>query len=340
MENLTYAKAGVDLKKHRGMHQIALNAIETLANKLGVVVHGLSGFAPSIDFVGKRMIVHVDGVGTKTLVLKKLGSMRVAGWDCVAMNANDVACGGGRVVAISDYVAMGTADEDVFKQVMDGLVEAAEAVRAPIVSGETAVLPGLLNGVDVVCFVVAIAVHEFTNRANRGDLVVGLESWGLHANGYSLVRKVVEERIGDYNKVVDGVNLKTELTKPTALYYDFLLKAIELNYVSSATHVTGGGWSKMKRALGNDLDAILRAPKPSKIFEVLLYYGNIDVSEAYRVFNMGVGLLLTTPRDKVGSLLSLANEMGFRSWVLGEIVEGTGSIRIELSWRSGESVEI
>ncbi|MEM2499628.1 MAG: AIR synthase-related protein, partial [Sulfolobales archaeon] len=109
---------------------------------------------------------------------------------------------------------------------------------------------------------------------------------------------------------------------------------------SSATHVTGGGWSKMKRALGNDLDAILRAPKPSKIFEVLLSYGNIDVSEAYRVFNMGVGLLLTTPRDRVGSLLSLASEMGFKSWVLGEIVEGTGSIKIELGWRGGESVEI
>ncbi|MEM0438626.1 MAG: phosphoribosylformylglycinamidine cyclo-ligase [Sulfolobales archaeon] len=340
MGKLTYSKAGVDLERHRRMHAIALNTIEALSRRLGVEISGLGGFAPSIRALGKKIAVHVDGVGTKTIVLRKLGAMKVAGWDCVAMNANDVACEGGRVIAIADYIAIDRADEEVFKQIMDGMAEAAGVLGAPIVSGETAILPGLLNGVDVVCFTVSISEQETSNHANLGDVVIGVESWGLHANGYSLVRKVVEERIGGYVKVVEGVDLTTELARPTAIYYSFLLKAIELGYISSATHVTGGGWSKMKRVLGNNLDAVVEAPKPSRIFEVILSYGDIDLDEAYRVFNMGVGLILTSPPDRVEQLLSLASRMGFRSWILGRITEGTGSIKIKLGWRGGESIEI
>lgn len=340
MERLTYAKSGVDLGKHRRMHQVALRAIENVSRELGVEVLGLPGFAPGIRALGKITIVHVDGVGTKTSVLRRLGAMRVAGWDCVAMNANDVACGGGRVIAIADYVAMDSADEEAFREIMDGLAEAAKAVRAPIVSGETAILPGLMKDVDVVCFVVAVADHLFENRASPGDLVVGVESWGLHANGYSLVRRVVEERIGGYDSMIDGVDLRAELVKPTAMYYDLVLKAIELGYISSATHVTGGGWSKLKRALGDGLDAVLEAPRPGKIFEVIVSRGRVEPGEAYRVFNMGVGLLLTVPQDRVGALLELVSEMGFRSWVLGRVIPGAGAVRVKLSWRGGEHVEV
>ncbi|MDW8010880.1 MAG: AIR synthase related protein, partial [Sulfolobales archaeon] len=249
MEKLTYSKAGVDLDKHRRMHSIALKAAESLSKKLGVDISGLGGFTPSVEVHGKKLVVHVDGVGTKTVVLRKLGAMKTAGWDCVAMNANDVACGGARLVAIADYVAMDVADEEVFAQVLEGLAEAAEVVGAPVVSGETAILPGLIRGVDVVCFTVAIADREFPNRARVGDVVVGVESWGLHANGYSLARKVVEERIGGYDRVVDGVVIGSELAKPTAIYYNLVLRAVELGYANSVTHITGGGWSKMKRVL-------------------------------------------------------------------------------------------
>ncbi len=340
MERLTYSKAGVDLGKHKRMHAVALRAIEELARRLDVEVSGLGGFAPSIRALGARVSLHVDGVGTKTMVLERLGALRVAGWDCVAMNANDVACEGGRLVAVADYVAMGEANEEAFKQIMEGMVEAAEAVRAPIVSGETAILPGMLSGIDVVCFTLSVLEYKFENRARPGDVVVGVESWGLHANGYSLVRKVVEERVGDYKRIVDGVDLASELAKPTALYYDLLLKAVGLGYATSATHVTGGGWTKMRRVLGSELDAVLEAPRPGRIFEVITHYGSVDPVEAYRVFNMGVGLLLTSPPGRVGQLLDLVGGTGFRSWILGKIVEGAGSIRIRLGWRGGETIEV
>jgi len=104
--------------------------------------------------------------------------------------------------------------------------------------------------------------------------------------------------------------------------------------------VTGGGWLKMERVLGNSLDAVADAPKPGRIFEIILSYGDIDLDESYRVFNMGVGLILTSPPDRVEQLLSPAGRIGFRSWVLGRITEGTGSVRIRLGWRCGESIEI
>ncbi len=340
MEKLTYSKAGVDLAKHRSMHAVALRALEELARRLGAEVSGLGGFAPSIKAFGRRLSLHVDGVGTKTMVLRRLNAMRVAGWDCVAMNANDVACEGSRLVAIADYIAMDRADEESFGQIVEGMVEAAEAVRAPIVSGETAILPGMLSGIDVVCFTLSVSEGEFENRARPGDMVVGVESWGLHANGYSLVRRVVEERIGGYERVVDGVDLAAELAKPTALYYDFLLEVVRLGYVTSATHVTGGGWTKMRRVLGGELDAEVEAPRPGRIFEVIMSYGDVDPGEAYRVFNMGVGLLLTSPPDRAAQLVELAGRAGFRSWILGRVVEGAGSIRVRLGWRSGERIEV
>jgi phosphoribosylformylglycinamidine cyclo-ligase len=151
---LDYAKAGVDLSKHREMHRVAAEAIARVAEELGANVGGLGGFAPYIRLGDLDLALHVDGVGTKTLVLKELGAPEVAGWDCVAMNVNDLACGGFRVVATSDYVAMGEPNVELFRRVVSGMASAARYVRAPIVSGETAIPPGLVRGLDVVCFAV------------------------------------------------------------------------------------------------------------------------------------------------------------------------------------------
>lgn len=340
MCGLTYARAGVDLRRHRKMHEIATSIFKEVARSLGCEIHGTGGFTPYIDLLGHKVVLHVDGVGTKTLVLRRLRAMKVAGWDCVAMNANDVACGGAKVVALSDYIAMDAANEEEFKDIVDGIAEAAVKVGAPVVSGETAILPGLAMGVDVVCFALAIIDSDFENRARAGDVVIGLESWGLHANGYSLARKVVEEVIGGYDATLDGVNVGAEMTKPTALYYNFLRKVVRMGYITSATHVTGGGWTKMKRVLGTLLDAKLKAPKPGRIFEILVRYGGIELEEAYRVFNMGVGLIVTCPRDRVDDVMKLALEEGFTAWVLGEIVSGSGTVVIEADWYRGEKVEL
>lgn len=340
MVRLTYSRAGVDLVKHRKMQQVALARFAELAKALGHEIRGVGGFAPHVEMLGHRIVLHVDGVGTKTLVLRRLGALRVAGWDCVAMNANDVACGGARLLALADYVAMDEVREGEFEAVVDGIAEAALRVGAPVIAGETAILPGLANGVDAVCFALAVDDTSFENRARVGDAVIGLESWGLHANGYSLVRKIVEEVLGTYEAVADGVNIASELAKPTAIYYSFLRKVVTRGYINSATHVTGGGWSKVKRVLGDAADAVLRAPRPSRVFELIAELGGLDLEEAYRVFNMGIGLIVTCPRSRVEDVAVIAKEEGFKSYVLGEVVSGYGAVRVRAEWRGGGVVEL
>ena len=329
---LDYAKAGVDLLKHREMHKVAAETIARIANEIGVTVGGFEGFAPYIRLDSLDLALHVDGVGTKTLVLKELNAPEVAGWDCVAMNANDLACGGFRVIAISDYIAMGESDVELFRRVINGIASAAKYIKAPIVSGETAILPGLVRGLDVVCFSVGTREVELKGRAEIGDVVVGVESWGVHANGFSLVRKIVEERVGSYRAVVGGVNLAEELVKPTAIYHDLVLETAKLGYITSATHVTGGGWSKVRRALGNATDMALKAPRPPRIFEALLSIGEVPIEEAYKVFNMGIGLILTARPEYVDPLLKFVESKGFKAYILGEVVVGRGLVQIEVGW--------
>jgi phosphoribosylformylglycinamidine cyclo-ligase len=328
--SVNYAKAGVDLSKHREMHKIALKTIEEVAEKLGAKLGGISRFAPHVLLGGSELALHVDGVGTKTIILQKLGALEVAGWDCIAMNVNDLACGGFKTIAISDYIAIGESNPILFEQVMKGLAKAALYVKAPIISGETAILPGLLNGVDVVCFAIGVKHAQIPGVAGEGDVVVGVESWGLHANGFSLVRKIIEEKIGRYDAVIDGLDLARELTKPTAIYHDLVLEAGKRGLISSATHVTGGGWSKAKRALGENLDMVLKPPRPPRIFEFLSSIGGVSIDEMYRVFNMGIGLILTTRPENLEHLVQLIHQMGFNPHVLGRVVPGSGLIHLEV----------
>lgn len=327
---MKYKDAGVDLNEHTSMHLIAQRLSQELASELGLSVESLGKFAPHINLLGSDVTLHVDGVGTKVLVLKKLNALEVAGWDCIAMNANDIACEGFKAAAFSDYIAMSEANAKDFERILRGMLKALKKVKAPLISGETAILPGLMSGIDVACFVLGLREKAFKNSALANDIVIGVESWGLHANGFSLVRKVVEEKIGGYEKAIGGVEIAKELSSPTAIYYDLILDAIKAETVNGIAHITGGGWGKIKKILGKEYDAELIAPQPQPIFNILIQSGGIPVDEAYRVFNMGVGLVFSTKSDKADKLKALIASHGFRYYTLGKIVPGSGAVRIKV----------
>ncbi len=338
MSSWTYAKAGLDLSKHWEMHRYARQLAEEIARELGIEVRESGGYATSIRVGDLELCLHIDGVGTKTLVLEKLGKLEVAGWDCVAMNVNDVACGGFRPVALVDYVALPSDDVETFSKVMHGVAAAARESRVVILGGETAVLRDLASGVDAACAVLGTKIRkDFENRARDGDLVIGVESWGLHANGYTLVRRVLESRGIGYRSVVEGVDLGEELCKPTAIYSNLLVDAIRRGLLTSAAHITGGAFTKVRRVLGSELDAELSMPEPPPIFKVVQELGRIPTSEMYRVFNMGVGLVLTAPPASVEELGKLIESYGFRWWVLGRVFRGSG--RVLLKTFDGERIE-
>ncbi|MEM4552740.1 MAG: phosphoribosylformylglycinamidine cyclo-ligase [Ignisphaera sp.] len=325
----SYAKAGLDLSKHKSMHNYVLELLERLAKDLGVEISGLGGYGTAIKIGSYEMMLHVDGVGTKTIVLEKLGKLKVAGWDCVAMNVNDVVCDGGIPIALVDYISMPRDDVEIFREVIDGLVEAARIAKVPILGGETAILRDLVSGVDVVCTVLAIK-KNFVNEARVGDIVIGIESWGLHANGYTLVRRVLESSgYHDYRGVIDDVDLGEELSKPTAIYSNLVLELITYNLVHSIAHITGGAYTKVKRIL-RETDMVLDMPKPPKIFEVIMRLGNISIEEMYRVFNMGIGMIITTSLENQEEVLKIVERYGFKAHILGKVVTGDGKVRLKL----------
>lgn len=333
----TYERAGVSLSKHRSLHQIALSIARSLNEKLSLEVEGLGGYATSLKHGDSKLILHVDGVGTKTLVLRDLDAMWVAGWDCVAVNVNDVACERGKPLALVDYIAMPTADDRSFSQIMEGLARAGLAAKVGLLGGETAIMPDLVAGIDVVCTLLAVRTGD-VREPDEGDIIVGVESWGLHANGYTLVRRILRDKGLRYDSIVDGVDLKVELSKPTAIYSNLLLEAYERGLAKTAAHITGGGYAKMRRMLGSRLDAVIKPPEPPRVFDVIRRLGGVPVEEMYRVFNMGVGLVVATSRDKVDDMISLAEKHGFKATVIGSLARGSGRIIVET--HRGEKFEL
>ena len=336
-----YGEAGVSLDAQEEMNRVAVEAAERLARELGSSLEGLGGYAAGLRLGEGFYSLHVDGVGTKTLVLERLGRLYVAGWDCVAMNANDLAVAGYRTIALVDYVAMPGPRVEEFREIVRGLVDAARETGALLMGGETAMLPGLIQGFDVVCTALGARLYS-PSKARPGDALVGVASSGLHANGYSLVRKVVEEHLGgDYRAVVDGVDLAEELARPTRIYSGLVLEAYSRGLAVAAAHVTGGGWAKIARIIPEGAVAALRAPEPPPVFRVIQRLGGVDEEEMYRVFNMGVGLVLAAPRDRAGELIGLARRHGMEAWLLGEVREApTGAPRVRVETPSGRVVEL
>ncbi|MCC6016908.1 MAG: phosphoribosylformylglycinamidine cyclo-ligase [Desulfurococcaceae archaeon] len=326
MSGWTYSKAGVDLVKHRAMHKHVLDVIEKLNKELGYEVEGLGGYATSIKWGSSKLVLHIDGVGTKTLVLQKLGKHRVAGWDCVAMNVNDVVCGGVKPIALVDYIAMPIADEKVFAEIVEGVVEASRYAGVAVLGGETAILPDLVNGYDVVCAVIGVKKWGWSPRVDTGDIVVGVSSWGLHANGYSLVRKVLDSLGIDYSSTIKEINLGEELAKPTAIYSNLVLELIEKNLIKGVANITGGAFTKVKRLINRGIDIVLDMPRPPKIFELVMKLGGIDVEEMYRVFNMGIGMVLATEDRYVEEVKGVVEKHGFNFYILGKAVPGSGRV--------------
>ena len=156
------------------------------------------------------------------------------------------------------------------------------------------------------------------------------------------MRKIVEERLGgDYRAVVEGVDLAEELARPTAIYSGLVLEAYARGLARAAAHVTGGGWAKIARIIPEGATAVLRAPEPPRVFRVIQRLGDVSEEEMYRVFNMGVGLVLAAPPGRAEELMGLAREHGLEAWLLGRVEEAPeGAPRVRIETPSGRLVEI
>lgn len=308
----TYSKAGIDIDKQRLMQRSFISAVSKKAE-------GLGSYASSFKLGDKEITLHVDGVGTKVILLHKYSRDWVAGWDCLMVNANDIACEGFKVELYVDYLAAETGDPELAEELAKGLAKAGEAVGATLAGGETAIMPDVIKGYDISCTVLGVRVAT-PQRPTVGDKVIAVASNGPHANGYTLIRKLIEAKALDPEKYLDF------LLAPVANYHNALLKAMVDGKVKWGAHVTGGAFEKVHMRLPKGLGLRLEPWEVPEGFKEIVKAGNLDPREAYRTFNMGVGLIAIGSEEAVRYF----EEEGLRAWVAGEVIEG--KTIIETPW--------
>jgi phosphoribosylformylglycinamidine cyclo-ligase len=310
-DELTYSAAGVDIAESEA-------ATAALVDAVG---ENEGDYAGLLDIGDRYLGLATDGVGTKLLVADGLDDYSTVGIDCIAMNANDLVAAGVRPVAFVDYLAVDEPDERFAEQVGEGLAEGADRAGIELVGGETAVMPEVISGSDLAgtCAGLAAKTAVFPGRAEEGDALVGVPSSGIHSNGLTLARMAVtrEGSYADPCPFGDYDTLGEALLEPTRIYTD-LLDPMRDHGVHAAAHVTGGGWTNLKR-LGDHRYVVNDAFDPQPVFEFVRSAGNVSDEEMYRTFNMGTGFVVAVGPGTAGSLAKAVDGR-----VIGRVEAGDG----------------
>ncbi len=300
----TYKDSGVDIFKEVDVIKSLSSSITYKREGFGEPIGEIGHYAGLIDLGGLVLALTTDGVGSKIIVAREVGKWDKIGIDCIAMNVNDLLAVGAEPLAFVDYLAMERTDATIAKEIGKGLNEGARLSNISIVGGETASLPEIINGFDLAGSAVGV-IHGRERiitgeRIKKGDTVIGVPSSGIHSNGLTLARKVVEDAGYSYNDPFPKDPSKTigeELLIPTRIYIEVvdLIKACE---VHGLAHITGSGLMKLKRLTDLEFDLYNPLP-PQPIFEFLQETGGIEEDEMYRTFNMGMGFLAVVGEDDV-----------------------------------------
>ncbi len=322
----TYARAGVNID---GKSQ----AIESLVNQLKYRRKGkvrmidLKGqFTGLIDFGDFALTLCTDGVGTKLLIAKEMNKWDTVGIDCVAMNVNDTICVGAEPIAFVDYLAIPEPDAVLTEQIGIGLEKGAELSDMDIVGGEIAVLPELMKEIDLSGSCLGMVRKERIidgSKVAAGDVVVGLSSSGIHSNGLTLARKILEAKHISYDQEFEGLgkSIGMELLTPTEIYVRRILALLEKVEVKGMVDITGGGlrnFLRLKKGVAVVIDDPL---PPQKIFEVLQELGSVSDREMYQTFNMGMGFaLICSPQEGENA----ASALGEGAKIVGHVEVGEG----------------
>ncbi len=331
----SYARAGVDLDHDEGfVKEIAEITRTTMRPEILSAIGGFAGLFKSPErYRDPVFVAGADGVGTKLTLAAQLGRFDTVGIDCVAMVVNDLVVQGAEPLVFLDYLAMNQLDTDVAKQALRGIAEGCRRAGCALLGGETATMPGVYRDgeLEMVGFGVGVVDRDRIidgSGISHGDVILGLASSGVHSNGFSLVRQVVDVgvRAGHVDLRAENAELNTTLAAalltPTRIYVKPVLNLIRDFTIKGIVHVTGGGFvGNVPRILPKgvrariDPDAWPRAP----IFDWLQRMAEIPDEEMLRVFNCGIGMLLIVPSEQAEEILDRLPGLGERTYRIGTI---------------------
>jgi phosphoribosylformylglycinamidine cyclo-ligase len=331
MRKMTYAKAGVDINLENRSIDAMKSVLTTRREGFGAALTQIGHYAGLLDMGSFALAMTTDGVGSKVLIANAIQKWDTVGIDCIAMNVNDLYAIGAEPIAFVDYLAVEKVDPERARQIAIGLARGAEISNMTIVGGETASLPEIIRGFDLAGTAIGVVDKDKVvtgERIQKGDTLVGVPSSGLHSNGYTLARAIVaESRYTYFDQMPGGDNtIGEELLTPTRIYPE-IVELVGRCDVHGLAHITGSGLLKLRRI--TDLGFEITDPlEPQPIFRFLQEQGNVDDSEMYRTFNMGMGFVVVVSESEASDACRI---MGSGSKVIGSVVkEGLKAGRLTL----------
>ncbi|ODS24986.1 phosphoribosylformylglycinamidine cyclo-ligase [Candidatus Endobugula sertula] len=340
ISSINYKDAGVDIDAGNAL----VERIKGIAKKTRrpEVMAGLGGFGALCEipegYKKPVLVSGTDGVGTKLRLAIELAQHDTIGVDLVAMCVNDLIVAGAEPLFFLDYYATGKLNVDVAADVVKSIGDGCLQSGCALVGGETAEMPGMYEGedYDLAGFCVGVVEKEEiidSSKVQTGDVLIGLASSGPHANGYSLIRKILEVNNSDLNQDINGQPLRDALMAPTRIYVKALLNLIKQVPVHALSHITGGGLlENLARVLPENVCAIIdtNSWKMPAIFQWLQKMGNVETTEMYRTLNCGVGMVICVAADKQQQALKILAQCAEEAWLMGYIETSTTSKSVVL----------
>jgi len=335
-KKFSYKDAGVDIEHGNELIQRLKKSVGN-THRPGVM-GGLGGFGAlfdlgSLNYKHPVLVSGTDGVGTKIKLAIEHNMHDSIGIDLVGMCVNDLIVQGADPLFFLDYFACSSLDVDVAEKVINGIAQGCSLSGCSLIGGETAEMPGMYQTgeYDLAGFCVGVVEKDELitgENVSEGDAVIALASSGCHSNGYSLVRKIIDDTNQDLSEKLDGKTLLELLIEPTRIYVKQILGLIDKVPVRAIAHITGGGLiENIPRVIPDDLSIELDATswELPPIFNWLKETGNIEPNEMYKTFNCGVGMVVCVAQENKSEAINYLNGIGETVWETGKIISNNGS---------------
>ncbi len=339
----SYAAAGVDITAgYKAVELMKKHIAKTMTAGVCSDVGGFGGlFELDLEGIKKPVLVSgTDGVGTKLKIAFLMDKHDTVGIDCVAMCVNDIICCGAKPLFFLDYIACGKNYPEKIADIVKGVCDGCVQSDAALIGGETAEMPGFypIDEYDLAGFSVGVVDKDkiIDNKTMReGDVIIALPSSGVHSNGFSLVRKVLDVENSDIKTPLDalgGKSIGETLLTPTKIYVKPVMELLKSVRVKGISHITGGGfYENIPRSVPDGLGAKIAKSdvKVLPIFKLIAERGGISERDMFNTFNMGVGMSIVVAPEDMDKSLEILKACGEQAYVVGSIIRSDVKITLE-----------
>lgn len=330
---ITYKDSGVNIEE--GYKTVELIKKHTAKTMIPGVLNGIGSFAGMFEigqYKNPVLVSGTDGVGTKLEIAFRMKKYDTVGIDCVAMCVNDILCHGAKPLFFLDYLACGRLEAEVAADIVKGVSEGCIRAGCALIGGETAEMPGFYRDgeYDIAGFAVGIVEKDKIidgSSINSGDVLIGIESSGIHSNGYSLVRKLVKDLEKDFN----GTKMGDVLLEPTKIYVKIVQRLMESFDIKGMAHITGGGfYENIPRMFKDDYTAVIdkNSFNMPEIFRHIISLG-VAEEQMFNTYNMGIGFVLCVKAEDSFKVIKSIEDMGERAYKIGYVEDGGRGVCIK-----------